>query len=73
MLGILAGVLHHFLMQTPGQASLFATFYAFAIANVVFTIFVLTNSLTAQLSDASLIKQLAIFNAFEVLDMRNLG
>jgi hypothetical protein len=34
--GLAAGVIHHFAVQYPKQASLFSTLYAFAVTNMVF-------------------------------------
>jgi hypothetical protein len=39
--GLAAGVIHHFAVQYPKQASLFSTLYAFAVTNVVFILLML--------------------------------
>jgi hypothetical protein len=35
-LGLITGILHHFLIQYPRQASIFRTIYAYVTGNVVF-------------------------------------
>lgn len=39
--GVIAGIVHHSVIQYPNQAKLFTTFYAFAFANTIFIMLLL--------------------------------
>jgi len=65
--GIIAGVVHHFLIQSPNQAKLFTTFYAIAVMNTAFVILALgSKDPIRTIHLLQLLKDFAIFELFYV-------
>jgi hypothetical protein len=65
--GLTAGVIHHFSIQYPKQATLFNTLYAFALINVIFTILLLEPKNPFKFDEIGhTIKDLLIFDAVYV-------
>jgi hypothetical protein len=60
--GLAAGVIHHFSVQYPNQASMLTTFYSFAMTNTIFVILLLGPEDAIQLSRIGrLLKDFMIF------------
>ena len=67
--GVVAGVLHHAMLQYPNQAPLFTTVYAFVLSNAIY-LGLLCNAQRDLLSHGlELLKVMTIFNFLYVLEM----
>jgi len=68
VLGLIAGALHHSVIQYPYQAELLIVMYAFALANVVFTLMLFwsNNAASGPFHLGQILKDVLIFNAVYV-------
>jgi len=67
MAGMIAGVIHHLLIQYPNQAKLFTTLYAIALMNTGFVILALgSKDAIRTIHVLQLLKDFATFELFYV-------
>lgn len=65
--GVVAGIVHHFIIQYPNQAKLFTTIYAFGLTNVIFAALLLVpNDAPDIVGISQILKNLVIFNVVYV-------
>jgi hypothetical protein len=62
--GVIAGVVHHLLVQYPNQAKLFTTLYAIALMNAGFLILMLGSK--DEIRSLQILKALVTFQVFYV-------
>ena len=67
--GVIAGVVHHLLVQYPNQAKLFTTLYAIALMNAGFLILMLGSR--DEIQSLQILKALATFQVFYVGTQQN--
>ena|SRR5947207_506352 len=65
--GLVAGAIHHLLIQYPNQATLFSTLYAYAFTNVTYvTLLLYQKHVTSTLGSGQILRDFLIFNAIYV-------
>jgi len=67
--GVIAGVVHHLLVQYPNQAKLFTTLYTIILMNAGFLILMLGSN--DEIRSLQILKALATFQVFYVGTRRN--
>ena len=62
--GLVAGAVHHFMIQYPNQATLLTTLYAYAFANVTYvTLLLYQKHVTSAPGPCQILKNFLLFNA----------